>query len=336
MIFAPAISASRLVRFLARPLACAMAAGLMLTSAAAAQILEKEVPADARGLDVEEKPGAMLPLDTPLFRSDGKQVMLGDYFKSVDPAAASDLPSAKPTIIALVYYRCPVTCTAVMDKVVACMNKLEYSVGTEYNTLFISFDPDETPKQSREVKALHLAAYDRPETPAIKAGFEFFTGAANSVKSIADAVGFRYRRLQNGEYSHPVAIFVATPGGKVSRYFYGFDYPPRDMKLALLEAAEGKFTPSIGDRLLQFCYMYDPAKGRFTLQAMRVMQVGGTLSMIVVFSVIGLLLLAERARRRIAAKSPAAPQIIRVGASQESPNRPLDPPSGTRVSGKLA
>lgn len=281
---------------LRRTLVCVVGAAALMGQGVSAQILEKDVPADARGLDVVEKPGAMLPLDTPLIRSDGKTVMLGDYFKptSADPS----IPSGKPTILALVYFSCPVTCTAVMDKMTACMSNLDSTVGTDYNALLISFDPDETTKQARDAKDMHLSGLGRDITPSIRSGFEFFTAAANSSKSIADATGFRYRRLPNGQYSHPVCIFVISPEGKVSRYFYGFDYPARDMKLALLEAGEGKFTKSIGDRVLQFCYMYDPAKGRYTLQAMRVMQAGGIVTMTIVFSMIGVMLGVERLRRR--------------------------------------
>jgi protein SCO1/2 len=314
-------------------LACLLAV-LAMALPARAQLLEKEVPADARGLDVEEKPGAMLPLDTPLIRSDGKQVMLGDYFRPTpsDPS----FPAAKPTILALVYFSCPVTCSAVMDKLTASMSKLDFTVGDQYNTLLISFDPTETPKQALEQKQMHLLAYDRPETPAIRSGFEFFTTDAGSAKAIADATGFRYRRLQNGQYSHPVCIFVITPEGKVSRYFYGFDYPARDVKLALLEAGEGKVARSLGDRVLMFCYMYDPTKGRYTLQAMRVMQIGGVITMTVVFSMIGVLIGAERLRRRRKAANPdqpSGPEIVRVAAGATDQSQI---PSATLIPRKLA
>jgi len=320
---------------LRRSLAGVVLAGAVLALAASvaapaqAQIIEKDVPADARGLDVIEKPGAMLPLDVPLIRSDGKTVQLAEYFKA---------PVAKPTILALVYYSCPVTCSAVMDKLTACMRQLDYAPGTEYNTLLISFDPDETTKQARDAKEVHLAGLDKELTPSIRAGYEFFTTDAVSAKALADATGFKYRRLENGQYSHPVCIFVITPDGKVSRYIYGFDYPVRDIKLALLEAGEGKVSRSLGERVLMFCYMYDPTKGRFTLQAMRVMQAGGLLTMTVVFATIGSFLAVERIRRRRKPADPqgpaqVTPEIVRVSADGPSDSTASSAPL---IPGKLA
>lgn len=286
-----------------------IAAMLMLIAPfARAQFIEDQVPVQARGLDVQEKPGALLPLDARLVRADGKAVTLGDYLKPHDQGG-------KPTILALVYFRCPVVCSAVLDKLGECLDKLDYTVGDEFQTLVISFDERETTEDAKKAKEMHLLAYDREVTDSVRAGYEFFTGPPDSIRVIAETVGFQFRRLANGEYSHPVVLFVLTPDGKVSRYFYGFEYPPRDMKLALIEASEGKVAASIGDRLLAFCFMYDPSLGRYTLQVMRVMQLGGLLSMACVFGAVGVLLFSERRkRRRLREAGAAAPS-----RSQSSP-----------------
>lgn len=279
-------------------------AGLLApASPAHAQLLSKELPPDARGLDVEEKPGAPLPLDTQFTNSQGITEMLGRYFTPPSESNPAGL-GGKPAVLVLAYYRCPVVCAAVLDKLTDSFNGMDYTPGREFNCLVISFDERDTTKDAAEKRELIYAGYDRPISADIRNGWQFFTGSPTSVRQVAEAVGFRYRQLENGEYSHPICLFVITPEGKVSRYFYGFEYPSRDMKLALIEASEGRIARSLGDRLLAFCYMYDPSRGAYTLQAMRVMQIGGALSAAGVFGVVGVLLVRERLRRR---KRPAAP-----------------------------
>jgi protein SCO1 len=265
---------------------------LSMSPAASAQINQKQVPSQAQGLDVEEKQGTMLPLDTPLTNSRGEMITLGKYFNTKNGS------TPRPVVLALVYYDCPVVCSAVMDKMRECFDKLDYTPGHEFNCVMISFDDRETTAMAAEKKAYTLSVYGRPVDSLVQQGWEFHTGAPEAVRAIADATGFRYRQLENGEFSHPVCIFVITPEGRVSRYFYGFEYPARDMKLALIEASEGKLAKSLGDRFLQFCYMYDPSLGAYSLQAMRIMQAGGVVSAGLVFGTIGVLWTAERRKRR--------------------------------------
>lgn len=258
-----------------------------VSPAALAQKLLPDVPEQARGLDIEEKVGNTLPLDEVFTNADGKQVRLGDYFKD-----------GKPAVLALVYYKCPVICTVMMEKIAETLQDLDLTVGQDFNCLLVSFNPGETTQDASGRREAYLAGYNREVTPQVRAGWQFHTSQAAAVKELADAVGFKYKRLDNGEYSHPACIFVITPEGKVSRYIYGFSYPARDMKLSLLDASQGKLIKSVGDRLLFFCYMYDPATGSYALQAIRVMQIAGVATVIGLGGLIGLMILGERVRRR--------------------------------------
>jgi protein SCO1/2 len=249
---------------------------------------------EARGMDVEEKLGAPLPMELTFTNSDGKQVLLGDYF----PAATTPGTRGKPTILALVYYRCPVACIAVKQAILTAMNGLDYTVGDQYNMLLFSIDPSEGPEQARAAKAGELLQYNREITDSVRAGWQFHTGTMENNRALANAIGWPYRLLPNGEYSHPVAIVVITPEGRVSRYFYGFVYEPTQLRLAIMEAGQGHIGKSIGDRIMAFCFTWDPNTGKYSLAAFRVVQVGGVISMLAVGGLVGGLLIVERIRRR--------------------------------------
>jgi len=168
----------------------------------------------ARGVDVEEHVGQSLPMELIFTNAEGQPVRLGDYFKS-----------GKPAIIAMVYYKCPVVCTVVMGRLAETINQLDLTVGRDYNALIFSFDPTETTRDARQQKIGFISGYPKDVTPEIEAGWQFHTSADESAsRQLADALGFKYNKLANG-YSHPVALFVITPDGRVSRYLYGFSYP---------------------------------------------------------------------------------------------------------------
>ena len=259
-----------------------------------------DTPAQIRGLDIEEKIGNYLPMELEFTTSEGTRANLGDYFKNTN----------KPAVILLVYYDCPIVCDVLMGKVAETFRDLNgMEIGKDFNVLFFSFDPSETPATSKPLRKIYLDGYYRDKTgpipEEIAAGWQFHTSDSENVKRLADALGFKYRKLENGEYSHPVCTFLATPEGRIARYIYGYHGLPtsgRDMRLALIEASNGDLAQSIGDRFLSFCYMYDPKAGQYTLQAMRVMQLGGVATMIGVGTLIGTLMLTERIRRRVKGK----------------------------------
>lgn len=288
----------------------AFAAALVLAPAmpAGAQLIRDELPEEVRDMDVAERLGEAVPRDLTFITSDGRKVSAGEYFVSEggEPVGREENerrlsrglpPLGKPSILVLGYYRCPVVCSAILDKLVASLDGVDHSVGVDFNVLVFSFDHTEGPSDAAEKKILTLAAYDRERTPAIEAGWAFHTGGPAENRALADAVGYPYRLLENGEYSHPVALIFLSPQGRVTRYIYGFDYPSQQVKLALLDASEGKMARSLGERFMHFCYVYDPNAGAYTLAAFRVMQVGGVVSIAFVGLLVGGLLIADRVRR---------------------------------------
>lgn len=268
-------------------------------------------PTQIRGLEVDEHLGAPLPLELSFRNAQGEVVPLEKYFKG-----------EKPAVVAMVYYDCPIVCDVLMEKLNAAFADLDLSIGDDFNVLLFSFDPSETTEVAAKAKDRYVSGYARSTTAEqdarVATGWEFHTSDATSARLLANAVGFKYKRMENGEYSHPVATFIITPSGKVSRYIHGFDINARDLKLSLLHASEGKIEPSIGDRLMAFCYMYDPQAGSYSLQAFRVMQVAGVCTVLVLGTTIGLLFAGERARRKLMggrkAAPPKAPVVVKVNA----------------------
>lgn len=314
-------------RFGCRGIAAVVALGLGLNIglAAAQQSLEvprapdvDQVPAQIRGMEVDEHLGAPLPLELTFTNAQGEVVSLGSYFTG-----------DKPAVMAMVYYDCPIVCDVLMEKLNDAFAELSLTVGEDFNVLLFSFDPSETTEVAKRTKDRYVLSYARAATPELEAkvakGWEFHTSDVESARQLANAVGFKYRRLESGEYSHPVATFLISPTGKISRYIHGFDVNARDLKLSLLHAAEGKIDKSIGDRLMAFCYMYDPKAGSYSLKAFRVMQVAGVITMLALGTLIGVLFAGEKARRKFAGRKPAdaavvsTPQIVRVISAEIVP-----------------
>ncbi|QKK07684.1 MAG: SCO family protein [Planctomycetota bacterium] len=246
-----------------------------------------ETPAQQENVGVTEHLGEPVPLDLPFINSDGDLVTLGDSF--VD---------GRPVILALVYYDCPVVCAVVMGKLTEAFSGIDFNIGEDYNVVFASIDPSETPALASPIKDRYLSTYDRTNGGKTAAGWSFLTSPADSTRALAEAVGWDYKPVAGGEYSHPVCIFVLTPDGRIARYVYGVGYESETMRMALLEASDGKVSESIGDKIRMFCYRYDPATGKYALVAFRVVQLGGVLSMLAVGSLVGVLLIKERMRGR--------------------------------------
>lgn len=281
----------------------AVATGPMPT--ASAQLGMKD-PEGIANVDVEEKLGNQLPLNLAFTNADGVEVPLSTYFKN----------DKRPAILAMVYYDCPVVCDVLMQRLAESLNDLDLTVGPDFEVLVFSFDPSETVEQARILRESYLAGYNREVTAETRAAWQFHVGDGAASRELANAVGFKYQKLANGEYSHPVALFVITPDGRVSRYVYGFEYPVRDVKLSLIEASEGRLAKTIGDRVLAFCYMFDPNTGRYSLVAFRVMQIGGLITLILLSGLIAIMFISERYRRR-----------VRVAESAGGPEGPTPLPS---------
>ena len=262
----------------------AMATALSFVSAAAGQLIPKQEDPEFQGVELVSKLGETVPLDLNLVNGEGQTVKLGQYFRP-----------GKPVVLALVYFRCPMTCPLVLDKLQQGINGLPYLVGEDYNCVVVSFDPTEKPAAAMEQKNLYLGGYNKPVTPVAKAGWDFLVSPDSAARTLAASVGFQYKFIpETGQYSHPAALVVLTPEGKVARYVSGLDYTSQDLRLALLDASEGKIAKSIGDFFLHKCYRFDASTGKYSVQAFRVMQIGGILTALGVATLIAGLRASER------------------------------------------
>jgi protein SCO1 len=205
-----------------------------------------QLPAALQNVEIEEKLGTGLPLDTRFTADDGAAVRLGDLLVKKD----------RPTVLALVYYNCPMLCGLVLKGLSRAMKESGLELGKDYDAVTLSFDPRDTVKLAAERQRGYLQAVGRPETPG---AWRFLVGAEPDIKAVTDRVGFRYAYDERTkQYAHAAALVVVTPDGRVSRYLYGIEYPAKDLRLAVVEAAQGRVGTSF-DRLLLTCYRYDPA-----------------------------------------------------------------------------
>ncbi len=273
-----------------------LTAAFGLSAAACAQLIEDEVPTQARGLDIVEKLGAQVPLDAMVTTPEGATVRLGDYFDS-----KADPERGKPTILLLVYYDCPVACPAMLGNLNRAFNGIDdWTIGEQYNVLAVSFDPTNTQEQAQQYAMLYRSGYEKNQNNAdtVAGGYQFLRASGDTSRAIADAVGFGFRYLPEvDEYAHATGAVVLSPDGTVSRYFYGFDYPARQVRLALLDAADGRAGASFGDRVLLYCFTYDPNSNSYTLAAVRVMRAGGVLTIVLVAGLFAGLKISERLAR---------------------------------------
>lgn len=237
-----------------------------LAPRAGAQVPGQVTPG-TEGVGLDQKLGAKLPLGLA-FRDDaGQDVTLGRYFGQ-----------GKPVVLMLVYYNCPMLCNLLLDGVTQSFRGLPRTPGADFTVVTVSFEPTETTAQAARQKAKHVQDLGRP---AAAEGWHFLTGSKPNILRLADAVGFRYRwDAANAQYAHPATLLFVAPDGTITRYLPGLTFPPLDVRLALNEAAEGK-VGSVVDAFLMFCYQYDPNKGGYGLVALRVMQLGGLVTLLV-------------------------------------------------------
>jgi protein SCO1/2 len=232
---------------------------VLLTSSACAQVQTGWRPALLRNVGIDQKMGAQVPIDLPFEDESGRPVTLRQYL-------------GKPVILALVYYQCPSLCNMVLNGVLRSVKNLEMTAGDEYDIVAVSFDPRETPEMAAAKKASYLKGYDRA---GAEQGWHFLTGREASSKSLAESVGFHfaYDSVTN-QYAHGSAMMILTPEGKVTRYFYGIEYPARDVRFGLEEASNRRIGSPV-DAVLLYCYHYDPANGKYGLVIMNALRLAG-------------------------------------------------------------
>ena len=226
-------------------------------------------PQDAilQEVGVDEKPGAQVPLDLPFTDASGKAVRLGDYLRD------------GPVLLTLNYFTCPMLCPLTFRSLAATMAEVKgLSPSKDYRVVTVSIDPAEIPEIVR-AKANESHALV-PGLEDADSRWPFLYGDAESIRRVTEAVGYRYKKV-GAEFAHPSAQIVLSPGGKVSRYLYGFEIPPRDFELALLEAADGKIgASSAGNALLMYCFRYDPVGKKYMLYARNIMRAAGAVTLI--------------------------------------------------------
>lgn len=246
-------------------------------------------------IGIDQKPDAKLPLDAEFSDETGAPVKLGQFY------------GPRPVVLALVYYRCPMLCTQVLSGLAGSLQGMSFTPGKEYEVVVVSFDPGETPALATERKKNFVSRYIRSVDPN---HIHFLTGREASIKALTGAVGFRYAWDQStGQFAHPAAITVTTNDGRVSRYLYGVEFAPRDLKLALVEASEGH-VGSIVDQALLFCYHYDPESGRYGIVIMNFVRGAGALTVLAI--ALGIVFSLRRERRQAArATAPASTTGVR-------------------------
>lgn len=237
-----------------------------LTGLMEPSVPKNELPSDLEELTIDEHIGEMLPLDVVLTDHDGKQVKLGDYFGK-----------GRPVILNLGYYGCPMLCGLVINGLNQGLKGLDYTAGTEFDVVTVSIDPKEDTALAREKRANVLEELGRE---GAEKGWFFHTANEAEIKRLTKAVGFGYRWDEKGkQWAHGAVIMIATPEGKLARYLYGIEFKPNDLKLAVLDASEGRIG-GVAEKFLMFCYQYDANAGGYVLFARNMMKLGGVVTLV--------------------------------------------------------
>jgi protein SCO1/2 len=227
---------------------------------------------------IDQKLNEQLPLDI-IFRDEaGQEVRLGQYFNQ-----------GRPVLISLVYYECPLLCNEVLNGLAGSLKTLSFDVGKEFEVVTVSFDARETPQLAAAKKDSYMARYGREGAAK---GWHFLTGEQKSIDALTQAVGFRYAYDESQkQFAHASGIMLATPEGKLSRYFYGIEYAPKELRLSIVEASANKVGSPV-DQLLLYCFHYDPSTGKYGLAIMNIVRLAG------VITVVGIALLIVLLRRQ--------------------------------------
>lgn len=241
-----------------------------------------------REVEIKQRLGAQLPLETSLRDETGKPVRLGDYFHK------------QPVVLIFAYYRCPQLCTQVLNGFLHASQAIPQKIGRDYQVVTISIDPTETPEVAAQKKLNYVKAYRRP---GAEEGWHFLTADAGAIERLTSTAGFHYRYdPASTQYAHASGIMIATPNGKLARYFYGIEYRPPDVRLGLVESSEEKIGSAV-DQILLLCFHYDPLTGRYGLMISRLLKITGSLTALALGTFIVRML---RHERRLAAAHGAA------------------------------
>ncbi|HYF48420.1 MAG TPA: SCO family protein [Planctomycetota bacterium] len=257
-------------------LAAAIAA--MLIFSAHAQTPEQVV----REIRFDQRLDGALPLEATFIDESGRRVRVGEYFGS------------RPVILALVYYECPLLCNQMLNGLTRCLKTMNLNPGSDFEVVVVSFDPTEKPELAALKKQAYMRAYDRPGT---EAGWHFLTGEREPIRTLCESVGFRYvYDSASGQYAHASGIVVATPDGRIARYFFGLEFLPRDVRLGLVEASAGKIG-TVADQIMLYCYSYNAIEGKYGFAIMSVIRGFGLLTLLFIATFIAIHVRRERNTR---------------------------------------
>ncbi|MFI5181955.1 MAG: SCO family protein [Thermoanaerobaculia bacterium] len=236
-------------------------------------------PPPTKEVGFDQKLGDQVPLDLVFKDEAGREVKLAEYF------------GKRPVILHLMYFECPMLCGMAIEGLLRSLRALSWDVGREFDVLTVSFDPREGPELAKAKKANVVETYSRPGAAD---GWHFLTGSEASIRALTQAVGFRYVwDAEQKQFAHATGVVILTPGGKISRYFFGIEYSTKDLRLGLIDSGTEKIG-SLTDQLLLMCYHYDPHVGRYTPMATRLLRAGGVLTLVVLVSFVSLMLRRER------------------------------------------
>lgn len=258
-------------------LRCAAIALLLFVSLLPAQARAQVSPSK---ISFDQRLGTRAPLDIAFRDDGGRDVRLGDYFNR-----------EKPVVLAFAYFECPMLCSMVLNGLVGSLKGMNLQAGRDYELVIVSIDPRDTPERARAKKATYTSVYGRP---GAEEAFHFLTGEEPSIEALTRAAGFRYvYDPESRQYAHASGAIVLTPEGELARYLYGIDFPPKDLKLSIVDAGQGKVGTAT-DRLLLLCYSYDPKQGKYSAFALNSVRAGGALTVLLLG---GWLFVMSRRRR---------------------------------------
>ncbi len=242
-------------------------------------VVSSTLPAPLREIGFDQNIDQLLPLDTTFRDEAGTTVHLGDYF------------GKRPVVLVFAYYDCPMLCTMVINGLSSALGVLSLNPGKDFEIVTVSFNPRDTPASATAKKAAYLERYRRPGSAE---GWHFLTGDQPQIDRVTKAAGFRYVwDEQTKQYAHPSGIIVATPDGRLAKYLFGIEYGPRDLRLAIVEASQGK-VGTAADALLLYCYHYDPMTGRYGLAIMRAVRIAGAATVLAIGTFIVIMVRRER------------------------------------------
>lgn len=239
-------------------------------------IVASNVPPQLEDVTFRQRLGQQLPLDARVRDEQGREAALGEFFGD------------RPVVLSFVYYQCPMLCSQVMNGISSALKALSLQPGRDFDVVLLSFDPRDTPEAANAKKRAHLQHWNAEETAG---GWHFLTADEATIRRITETAGFFYTWDEpTGQYAHVSGLLTVTPDGRLSRYFYGVEFSPKELRMALTESSAGRIG-SIVDELLLYCYQYDPESGRYGLIFMNLVRLGGVLTVVLL---VGFILLMRR------------------------------------------